>query len=251
MFADAHCHLDSFESPGEVIERARSAGISLIVSNSVDLETMEKNLALASRFPEVEAALGVHPSNALSMGREEIERALSFLKANANKIAAVGETGLDFKHASSAAEKEIQRGLFLRHISLASEYGKPVIVHSRMARRECIEILREQSAEKVLLHWFLCGEKTLSEVIGRKWFYSIGPSVLENAAVQKFAAAVPLEFLVLETDAPVRFSGRTSEPAWIPRVAKKIAELKGVPPEEVASITTENAFSLLGVQQKG
>jgi len=251
MFIDVHCHLDSVGNAGEKIALAKRENVSLVVSNSVDLKSMEKNLSLAGEFPEVKAALGVHPSNSLSMSNEELEKSFSFVEENIKNAVAVGETGLDFKHADSAEKKDAQTRLFKRHISLALKSKKPIIVHSRMARRECVDLLAETGAEKVLLHWFLCGEKMLKEVTGKGWLYSIGPSVLENPATQKFASIASLENMVLETDCPVPFAGVPSEPAWIPRLAQKIGELKGISPHEVELKTTETACLLFELMQKG
>ncbi len=251
MFVDIHCHLDAVKNASEKIALAEKENVSLIVSNSVDIKSMEKNISLSKRFPIVKVALGIHPSEALSMNEKEIEKAFSFMEKNLKKAIAVGETGLDFKHAVTEKQRELQRELFKRHISLALEFNKPVIVHSRNAKKECINILSEMNAEKILLHWFLGSKKLLFEAIENDWLYSIGPSVFENPAVQKFALLSPLKNMALETDSPVLFNGKPAEPQWIPRIAKKIAKLKKIPLKKVETVTTNNAFRLLGLQQKG
>ncbi|MCX6801882.1 MAG: TatD family hydrolase, partial [Candidatus Diapherotrites archaeon] len=109
MFSDAHCHLDEFIEPEKEIAECRKAKVLSVVSNSVDLETMQKNLALAEKFREVKCALGIHPSNLIRMTEKEIEEAIEFLGKNIGEAVAVGEIGLDYKHADTQAKKERQK----------------------------------------------------------------------------------------------------------------------------------------------
>jgi len=244
MLADSHCHLNEFKDVAEQVKKAANAGVLQIVSNSVDLGSMHENLKLAERFKNVQCALGLHPSNVLQMRSEEIEHALAFIEENAAKCIAIGETGLDFKHAETELQRVKQRELFTKQIELAKELDKPIIVHSRMARAECVKLLAEYNAEKVLMHWFVASDKLLQKVIKLEYFISIGPSILFNAHVRKFLEKVPIENLLLETDAPVSYNGKRAEPFWIRSVAEKAASVLQLEFEEIKSETGKN-FSKL------
>ena len=224
MLADSHCHLDEFEDAAAQVKKALEKGVVEIVSNSVDLKSMERNLELARRFENVKCALGLHPSNILQMNLEEIERGLEFIEKNIKNCIAVGETGLDFKHAKTTEEKEKQKRIFIRHIEIANKYKKPIVVHSRMARKECVELLEEYSAQKVLMHWFVASDKLLAKVTNLGYFITIGPSVMFSKHMEEFVRKVPLQNLLLETDAPVRYNGKVAEPCWIEKIAETVAE---------------------------
>lgn len=243
MLADSHCHLDEFSDAAEQVERAKLAGVKAIVTNSVDLKSMRKNLELAEKFSSVSCALAIHPNELSGMTPEQIDEAFSFMEKNAMRCSAIGETGLDFKCASDA-QKKIQIEVFERHIELAKKLGKPLIVHSRAARSICIEILEKHDAEKVLMHWFIASDALLSKVLGLGFFVSIGPAVLFNEHVQRFAKKVPIENLLLETDAPVSYNGKKAEPCWIRPVSEKISELLGVSQAEIEAKTWRN-FEML------
>lgn len=244
MLADSHCHLNEFKNVAEQVKKAANVGVVQIVSNSVDLESMQKNLRIAKSFKEVQCALGLHPSNVLQMGNKEIEYALAFIEKNAAKCIAIGETGLDFRHAETELQRAKQRESFTKQIELAKELDKPVIVHSRMARAECVKLLAKHNVEKVLMHWFIANDKLLQKVIDLKYFISIGPSVLFNGHICRFLEKVPIENLLLETDAPVSYNGKRAEPFWIKSVAEKVASVLQISLKEVEKHTSKN-FSKL------
>jgi len=239
MLADAHCHLDEIENLSECIKRAKLAGVDLILTNSVDLESMKKNLKISKKYKEVKCAFALHPNEIASMQADEIEEAFSFIEKNSSECIAIGETGLDFKYAN-AQQKEMQCNIFARHIELAKNIDKALIVHSRAARKECIEILELQNAKKVLMHWFIAEEKLLRKALDLGYFVSIGPSVLFQKHVQEFARKVPLENLLLETDSPVSYNAHNAEPSWIKAVAEKISELFGISRAHLEEQTWEN-----------
>lgn len=247
MLADSHCHLNEFSNVEEQVERAVEAGVLQIVSNSVDLKSMRENLALSGQFKEVRCAFGLHPSNVLQMGHKKAELALEFIEENAKNCIAVGEIGLDFKYAEIEFQRKKQTEFFIKQIELAKGFNKPSIVHSRMARKECVELLEKSGAEKVLLHWFLSGEKLLRKAIDLEYFISVGPSVLFNEHVCRFLEKIPLECLLLETDAPVSYNGKRAEPCWIKEVAEKVASILELELNEVKKQTSKNFSKLFGV----
>lgn len=248
MFADAHCHLDSIKEPQTAIEKAKQARVELILSNSVDSQTMEKNLELQKQFPEVKAAIGVHPQNALFMKEGELEQALALVDQNARKASAIGEIGLDWKHAIAPLQRRKQEHAFLQQIETAKRCDKPIIVHSRLAHERVIQILEKQNLRRVLLHWFSGSTALLARALSTGAFFSFGPAIINDETMKANCLAVPLEKIMLETDCPVPFKGKQTEPSDIPMVAQAVAELKKVSAKEVEETTTANLINFLGIK---
>lgn len=246
MFIDSHCHLDQMPEIKGIVERAVQAGVKKMVSASVDLQSCGKNLELAQEFREIFPALGIHPETVISANDASLNECLEFIEENSGKAIAFGETGLDFKYAENEFQKQRQVEFFRKHVALAKEFDKAIIVHSRRARKECLELLEQAGAEKVLMHWFYGNSKELAVIKDNGWFLSLGPSILDAMHAQEFALKAEPEQILLETDAPVEFNGLRSEPAWISKVAEKTAELKELDLKELEGITEKNAANLFG-----
>jgi TatD DNase family protein len=228
MLADVHCHLDQLTDPGQAVEEAKAKGVAKIISNADTPASLKANLALAKEFPEVECCLALHPANLLALTGAEEEAGFKLVEENLASCVGVGETGLDFKHALTGPERERQVKAFKRFIALARAHGLPVQVHSRQARQEVLDILEEEKAEKVLLHWFVGGKKLLAQALERGYFVSVGPSLLFQSGLTGFVKDLPLENLLLETDSPVPFQGEPARPAWASQVAAKVGEIKNL-----------------------
>ncbi len=239
MYSDAHCHLDEFRNVKELVEAAKKKKVSKIVTNAVDLKSMEKSVALAEEFKEIECALGLHPSNILRATEGELDAGLRFIRDNIDRCVAIGEIGLDFKHAQEEEGKKKQGYYFAKQLKLAEEFGKPVIVHSRLAVTKATEEL-PCFKEKVLFHWFSGSSDELVKAIELGGFFSIGPAVEFDESIQRIALETPLDRLLSETDSPVLFRGKTAKPEWIPRVVEKIAEAKNLRLEEVEAAIEAN-----------
>lgn len=243
MFVDSHCHLHDFENPAETASNAGKAGVGKIVSCSVDLNSMKKSIFL-QKIGGTMLCFGIHPANCLFLPQKEIAEAFEFMESNPKNFAGVGETGLDFKYAQTPEQKQTQTFLFSKHIDFSLEKKLPIVVHSRMARQECVDLLVEKNCSNVLLHWFSCGPKLLELVLEKNFYISVGPSILFRDFSRDFVKKIPLENLLLETDAPVKFSGANSLPEWIPKIAEKTAELKETSVSEIESQTFKNAKKL-------
>lgn len=244
MLADSHCHLDLFKRPGPVVSRALKAGVERILSGSTSHVSIALNLGLSRRFPCVSCCIGIHPSNVLSMKESEIEKAFADAGENVGLCAAIGEVGLDFKHAASQEQRALQERVFKRFVSIAIEAGKPVTVHARYAESGCLDILEEMGAKKVHMHWFTNSKKTSARAVSLGYFISCGPIIFSDVPSAEVVKSIPLENLLLETDAPVPFGGKRSEPSWIPGVCAKVAELKGISTERVSEATGKNFLRL-------
>ena len=247
MWIDVHCHLDYFQNPELAVEEAVSVGVEKIIANSTTLEGLHKVLALQKQFPEnVKAALGYHPTRSVEDSAEKIEETFNHVVQHAPECIAFGEIGLDFEDSTLPEVRQLQVSIFKKFISLGKEFKKPLIVHARGSRSEVLKILLEENAERVLLHSFVAKEKQLKQLLETPFFVSVGAGVLNSAWIQDFARQLPLEKMLLETDSPLEFRGEKCSPAWIPKIAGKIAELKGVGIKEVEEKTFQNFRQLFG-----
>lgn len=243
---DSHAHLNDprfAEDVAEVVARAREAGVEAIVNVGYDLESSETAVRLAERFPGLWAVVGLHPHDA-KFWTAELYASLKTL-AGHEKVLAIGETGLDYYYDNSPREE--QREVFRRQLGLAEELGLPVVIHSRDAAQDTLEILREFPQVSCLLHCY-SGSLEMAEIyMEMGYFLSLGgPITFQNAhKLRSVVAGIPLERVLLETDCPYLtphpHRGQRNEPAYVGLVAEKLADIHGVTVEEVVRITAENA----------
>ncbi|MEE9615298.1 MAG: TatD family hydrolase [Thermodesulfobacteriota bacterium] len=263
-FVDTHAHLDDprfDEDREEVISRAFEAGVESMVTvgcwqGGEAAGELEKVVAIAEANPSVYAALGIHPHDAKLVTDETPFDLIRKLSKN-EKVVAVGETGLDFHYTNSPPET--QRDVFIRHIRLARELALPLIVHSREAEDETLDILRKEGAEEAggVIHCFSGSQEMARRAMEMGFYLAFGGAVTfpKAEALREVVKAVPTERMLLETDcpylAPVPRRGKRNEPAFVVETAKRLAELKGLSLADVARITTLNASELFGLPGKG
>lgn len=251
---DSHAHLDMeafHKDRTQVLTRAREEDISHIVTVGIDLPSSLSALDLAKEHDFVFSTIGYHPHHAKEMGPEE-EKALSELALEA-KVVAWGEIGLDFFHRHSPPEKQME--VFKRQINLASDAGLPIIIHDRDAHREVLDILKAGSNEKYrgVIHCFSGDHALAATFIDMGFHLSIPGTVTYKGArqVKEVAAKIPLERMLVETDAPfltpVPFRGKRNESSFVTHTVKEIARLRGISFEEVAKQTSENAIRLFNL----
>lgn len=251
--ADTHAHLSDSQFDQDrdsVLERARQAGVSLIVNVGSDVESSEKAVALAAAEPAVWAAVGIHPHDARHADSTAWDRLRQLVAEPC--VVAVGETGLDFYRDHSP--REAQAEAFRAHLALAHEAGKPVIVHSREADAEVMAELRLWADRlRIVLHCFSGSEGMLEEAVGLGFSISFAGTVTyPNAERQRgMARLVPERQLLAETDcpylAPVPRRGRRNEPAYVGHTVTALAQARGVPAESLAQAIFENAEAFFGV----
>jgi TatD DNase family protein len=250
VLVDTHCHLDPqyFPSgPDEVIARAREAGVEgfVVIGVGTDLAPARAAVALAKRMNErAGAAIGVHPHDASSLDDAAYEE-LARLAAEP-EVVAIGEIGLDYHYDHSP--RELQRDRFARQLQLAKELGKPVVVHSREADLDTAGLLKEHlGPEGGVIHCFTSDWAAASAYLDLGMSISLsGVITFKTAeALRDAAVRIPLERLLIETDAPflapIPFRGKRNEPAYVRKTAERLAELKGVSLEALAEATTANA----------
>ncbi len=250
---ETHAHLTDprfARDRDEVIQRAREAGVEYIVNVGYDLRNSRESVELAARYDCCYAAVGVHPHDAKGVD----DRALVELEglARQSKVVALGEIGLDFYRDRSP--RDSQRSAFRSQLALAKRLGLPVIVHDRDAHDETLEILKEASPQKVVLHCFAGDVAMAREVVKSGWLVSVaGPVTYRNSKnLPEVIRAVSAEGLMLETDCPYLppepHRGQRSEPSHLPLVAQRIAEiLAPLTYQDVCRTTTANAKNFFGI----
>ncbi len=251
-FIDIHAHLDFqqiYPILDEVIKNAKKVDVRIILTNGVDPKTNRLSLEMAEKYDIIKPCLGFYPPDAwhsescegkeFSFNKKEFEEELEFIKKNKDKIAAIGEIGMDYKDGE---DKALQKEVFTKLIRLAKEIDKPIIVHSRKAEEDVIDILEKEQANKVIMHCF-CGKKKLIERAAKlKYYFSIPANVVRAENIQGIVKTVPLDHLFAETDSPFLspFREKQNEPAFVIESYKKIAEIKQITLEEVKNILFMN-----------
>jgi TatD DNase family protein len=260
QLTDTHCHLD-FErfnpDRDQVVQRALKAGVQRILVPGIDLHSSMAAVGLTAQVSQIYAAVGVHPNSGTTWTRTTLAE-LTELFQN-NKVVAVGEIGLDYYR--DATPQHLQRKIFREQLEMAAEQNLPVVIHNRQASQDLIPILQEWQEDLLdsgssladrpgVLHSFSDDYKTAEQVLELGFYLGFtGPVTFRKAVeLQDIARRVPFEKLLIETDAPYLtphpFRGKRNEPAHVQFVAEKIAELRGLLPDEVGKISTANAKKL-------
>lgn len=245
MYIDTHCHIYG-EKVDEFVERARAARVGVIVNSGANVRANRKTLKLARQYPEFRATMGLYPTDALVMTDEKIKKEIKFIRENREEVTAICEVGMDFVER---IEVERQEQIFRVFISLAQELDIPVIVHSRKAEKECIEILEDMKMKKVQMHCFSGRSSLVERIINNGWYLSIPTCVPRSTHFQHVISKTPISQLLCETDSPFMHplgAGYKNEPANVVVSYEKIAEIKKMPPEEVEKKIEENFNGLFG-----
>lgn len=255
LLVDSHCHLDFPEFQGredELVTAMQANGVGWALVAGVTLERFPAVLALVERFPRLFAAVGVHPDT--QEGQEADEETLLRL-ANHPKVFAIGETGLDYYRLEG--DLEWQRERFRTHIRAARKCRKPLIIHTREAAADTLRILEEEAAGEVggVFHCFTENRAVAEAALALGFHISFSGIVTFKNALQikEVAAMIPLDRLLVETDAPylapVPHRGKLNHPALVRHVAEEVAKLRGIRVEELADATTSNFFRLFGIEK--
>ena len=251
MLIDSHAHLEMPEFKKDleaVIQRAKESGVEYIFTVGTEKKDWKRALEIALSFPPIYAILGVHPHNAKEIN-DETYPILKNLCLN-EKVKAYGEIGLDFYRNLSPPDIQLMR--FREQIGLAKELKLPVVIHDREAHQETLEILKSEKADECggIIHCFSGDYEMAKTCIDMGFYISVpGSLTFKNAeGFQEMVRRLPLESLLVETDAPfltpVPFRGKRNEPSYVQYTAQKLAEIKKVSFEKVAEVTTTNALKI-------
>lgn len=247
---DAHAHYDDKwfdEDRDNLLSLMPQNGVSCIVNASVDIATAHTVIGYAEKYPFVYACTGIHPENLEGLAENYLEQLAELYKHP--RVVAIGEIGLDYHWD---IPRELQNRVFEEQLQLANDLGAPVVIHDREAHGDTMELLRKYRP-KGLMHCFSGSVEMLKEIMKLGMYISLGGTVtFKNARVPvEVAAAVPIDRLLLETDAPylspVPHRGKRNDSTNIAYTAQRIAEIRGMDAQELIDITTENAKRMYGI----
>ena len=252
MLIDTHCHLDFADFAEErdaIVERAHASGVGQMVTISTRVAKLDSLLAITDAYPSVFCSVGTHPNNADEELDIEVEDLVRLSRHP--KVVAIGEAGLDYFY--DTVKPEDQRTGFLRQIAAARTTGLPLVIHSRSADDDMAAILTEETAKGAfpfVLHCFSSGPALAATGVALGGYISFSGILTfpKSEELREIASTVPLDRLLVETDAPYlapkRWRGKRNEPSYVVNTAEVLAETKGVSAAEMAAITTDNAFRL-------
>jgi len=254
ILVDSHCHLDfpnyAEEGPAAVVARATAAGVGYMQTICTHISKFDQVLVVAEQFPNVFCSVGVHPHHS-NEPAEQTDKKTIVEKTKHPKVIGIGECGLDYYYDHSPRDKQAE--VFRQHIHACLETGLPLIVHSRDAEDDTLRIIEETRAGaplKVLLHCFSSSHAMAMRALELGYYFSFSGIITfpKSIDIQQTARDVPLDRMLVETDAPFLapppYRGKRNEPAYVVHVANKIAEIKNVTPDEIARATTDNFFRI-------
>ena len=259
MIVDSHCHLNCLKDAQDhdgvkvYIDRAKALGIDRFLCVSIDWETYPEVKNIAESFTEVFGSVGVHPNH--NEGKDPTVEELVEEAKNKN-IIAIGETGLDYFR--SEGDLDWQRQRFARHIEASKECGKPLIIHTREAQKDTIDIMRGENARDAggVMHCFTENWDMAKSALDMGFYISFSGIVTFKSAteLQEVAKRVPADRILVETDspylAPVPHRGKQNEPAYVQHVVDFVAELRGESPEQIAETTSNNFYTLFNTAER-
>jgi len=253
MLVDSHAHLEMDEFDGDreaVIRRAQESGVDCIVTVGLNLEDSRKAVALAERYSSIYASVGVHPHDVKSIDETTYDLLRELSKSD--KVIAYGEIGLDFFRNLSPRDLQIRR--FGEQLELAAELDLPVIIHDRDAHRETVEMLKGRGEGRGgVIHCFSGDYDMAAKCLDMGFYISIPGTVTykKSDTLRDIVRKLPIDRLLVETDSPFLSPepnrGKRNEPAYVAHTARRIAQIKGIPFEEVERITSRNARDVFGM----
>lgn len=255
MIVDSHCHLDSFEDLDTVIKRAKEQDVHKMVTIGTEFDDFERLSAICKKYSQnVEMTVGIHPDNVIGLDKTQINQA--FQNVTQPYVIGIGEIGLDYHENPSQEVQIVQKNAFEYQLNLALGYEVPVYVHTRAAIEDTLSIVKNSQVKDVVFHCFCEDIVEARKVLDLGYTISLsGIVTFKNARqVAEVAQFVPLDRLLIETDAPylapTPYRGKRNEPAYVRWVGEFLAHLKGIPSEQVFSVTTENFYRIFKKSKK-
>lgn len=259
MLFDTHAHYDDERFDADRDELLRSMpenGVGLILNPGCDVETSRKALSYARTYPHVYAAVGFHPENIEGMSDDAVEAGLKEIEVMAAdpRVRAIGEIGLDYYWCKDPAERKRQQEVFRAQMRMAGRLDLPVIVHDREAHLDCLTIVEQYPKARGVFHCYSGSAEFAQRLLDLGWYISFtGVITFKNAKkALDVVRMMPMDRIMVETDAPYMapepYRGKRNSSLYVYRMAEVIAEIKGLPVEEVIRITTENGKRLFGIK---
>ncbi|HXE95288.1 MAG TPA: TatD family hydrolase [Dongiaceae bacterium] len=253
VLIDSHAHIYYRDFAGDfddMLKRAEDNGVAAILVVGTDIESSRESVELAEKYPQLYAAVGIHPHDAARV-TDACSDVIRTLAVSSNKVVAIGEIGLDFYRDRSPRDE--QEHVFRSFLRIAAELDKPVIIHDRDAHDRVMAILREEAVRKGVLHCFSGDAEMAREAAALGFHISIPGTITYpgNQSLRDVVRSVSIDRMLVETDCPyltpVPHRGKRNEPAYVRLAAEKLAEVKGLTLDDVARITTKNAGDLFGI----
>ena len=239
---DGHVHLGDMQHPERVVENAVKVGVNRMIAVSMNLDSCRKTMVLAEKFPDnVFPAIGYHP---WSITAEDVKDTFFFITQNLHRCTALGEVGLDYK---MKVKKRLQKEVFSKLLNLAVQVHKPVIIHSRFSYQRTYELAVVAGVEKAVFHWYSGPLDILDKIINSGFYVSATPALAYSPHHQAAMSRAPVERILIETDAPVQYGDRFSEPADLLDTLFHLSKVKNIPEDKLAIIVTKNAEKLFGL----
>lgn len=248
MFTDTHCHISKsdYDNIEDIVNNAQKLGIVKMINNGTDFKTNEEVLDLSKKYPNIYSAIGIHPEFATNYQLKD----LVMIDENIDKIVAIGEIGLDYHY--DIVDRDAQRKLFESQLEKAEKNNLPVIVHSRNATEDTIEIIKKHPKVKGVIHCFSGSYETAQIYIKLGFKLGIGGVLtFKNSHLYEVIEKLPLDSIVLETDSPFLtpepLRGHKNEPSNVYYVAQKICDIKNITMDELSKITEKTVADIFDI----
>ncbi len=242
ILIDVHCHANLYLDIAKVINEAKNVGVEKIIAVAMSSISQRRVLEIADQYKEIYAALGVHPEE-VKMNRNienQLESIIDLIRTKKEKICAIGEIGLDHHFVKEKELYPLQKNIFEKMLLLAQELELPVNLHTKGAEKIIFDTLPSYKISKVNIHWYSGPEVFLKKGIDRGYFFSITPALSYSPPVKKTVLNVDKEHLLLESDGPVKYTGKVGTPAMIRDVLNTISKLKEIPVIELENQILDN-----------
>ncbi len=246
MLIDIHCHANLYFILEEILKEAKHVGVEKVISVGMSFTSLERILEISNKFDIIYPALGIHPEE-VNMNKEiinQLDSVLDFIKKNSEKICAIGEIGLDHHFVKQKELYPLQKEIFEKMLELAQDLNLPVNLHTKGAEKLVFEILPSYNIPNVNIHWYSGPEEFLNLGIDRGYYFSITPAISYSPAVKNTVLKVDKEFLLLESDGPVKYSGNIGTPAMIREVLNSISKLKKIDSKEMEMQIENNTMKI-------
>lgn len=246
MLIDIHCHANLYLVIDEIIKEAKSVGVEKIISVGMSFISLERILEISDKYDTLYAALGIHPEE-VNVNRDienQLDSAIDIIKKNKEKICAIGEIGLDHHFVKDKEFYPLQKKIFENMLSIAQDLELPVNLHTKGAEKLVFDLLPSYTIPNVNIHWYSGPEEFLNEGVDRGYYFSITPAISYSPAVKKTVLKVDKEFILLESDGPVKYSGKIGTPAMIKDVLATISKLKEIDSKELEAQIEKNTKNI-------
>ncbi|MFX1419879.1 MAG: TatD family hydrolase [Promethearchaeota archaeon] len=242
MLIDIHCHANLYLIIDEIIKEAINVGVEKIIAVGMSYISLERILEITEKYSNIYPALGIHPEEVKNNKHIEsqLESVINIIRKNKGKICSIGEIGLDHHFIKEKELYPIQNRIFDRMLALAQELKLPVNLHTKGAEKIIFDKLLSYNIPNVNIHWYSGPEVFLNEGIDRGYYFSITPAINYSPAVKNTALKVDKEFILLESDGPVKYSGKIGTPAMIREVLNTVSKIKRIEVTELEKQIEEN-----------